>query len=106
MRLWAVWVIVSLSLDRGPGENGDIPADPLRVLVFVVIELYKMLHGRYPTAVSKSFILFTLLFLVMMLGPALIFAAILPLPALARHRVQEERGEAGPVPAYLGDWDS
>ena len=50
-RLWSLWLLVALALDRKPCEIGYIPPRPLRVLVLVIVQLFMDLHDSAPTAV-------------------------------------------------------
>lgn len=51
-RLWALWALVALSLERHSGENGFLPAHVVRVLAFVVIHLLLDLTAQPVMAVS------------------------------------------------------
>ncbi len=62
-RMWTVWVLIALALDRAPGEIGHLVAPIVRVLVYVVIQFYRDLFGETPTAVIFCvFLLFFYLF--------------------------------------------
>ena len=51
-RLWQLWVLAILALDREPGENGHAPSSVVRVFVLAVIQLFMEVYGAAPTAVS------------------------------------------------------
>lgn len=51
-RLWQLYLLITLSLDRKPGENGALPAPVIRALVLACVKLYINAFGSTPTAVS------------------------------------------------------